>query len=181
MASRWMQQVKARDRAYRRKLGNSSITVTERKFERRKVTIGKNGFIVKVETLDEHLERMYALAREEQFRPKEPTRVLARLFDTAISEMPLNADEKKIIFSYIYRPQRQDGTPTGEVLLRPDVSIADVEKSILRYRRLTGRKPEPKLSLGERRERFNKKMLAQQKPKNKKTGKPQVKTFSFPD
>lgn len=179
MASRWMQQVKARDRAYRKKLGNSSLTVTERKFERRKVTIGKNGFIVKVETLDEHLERMYSGAHQEQLHPKEPTRVLSRILEVeTIQELPLNEDEKKIIRSYLYKPQRMDGTPTGEILLRPDITVAMVEKAILRYRRLTGRKPETKESLADRKIKYREQ---KKKEKEAKQKKPEFKTFSFPD
>lgn len=183
MASRWMQQVKARDRAYRKKLGNSSLTVTERKFDRRKVTIGKNGFIVKVETLDEHLDRMYSSAKQEQGNPKEPTRVLARtLLTESIQEIPLNEDEKKIIRSYLYKPQRADGKPTGEILLRPDVTISDVEKAILRYRRLTGRKPVPKETTEERQREYRKKVKEQAlKKKEEREGKEEFKTFSFKD
>lgn len=178
-----MQQVKARDRAYRRKLGNSSLTVAEKKFERRKVIIGKNGFIVKVETLDEHLERMYSTAANERLNPKEPTRVLSRILEVpTIGEMSLDANEKTIIANFLYKPQRQDGSATGEILLRPDITISQVEKAILRYRRLTNRQPEKKLSLGERKERFTKAIRARKAKEDKESGKqPQFKTFSFKD
>ncbi len=144
MTSRWMQQVKARNKQAKQKEGMRSLTITEKKHQRRKVTIGKNGYIIKVESIDEYLERQLQEATFERHHPKEPTRVLSRIFEVpSIQELSLNADEKRLISNFLYKPVNRLGMPTGEILLRPDKEISDVEKAILRYRRLTARKAEP--------------------------------------
>lgn len=146
MASRWMQGMKARERRHQRQLANSATTITERKFERRKVKINKHGVIIGIETLDEHIERQRLSAKSESASPKEWRRVYARIQSiTSIRELPLNGDEQTIIRRKMYRePVKHRShisdelieSNIGDIKLLPNETISTVELAILRYRRL---------------------------------------------
>ena len=124
--------MKARERSFRRREGNISLTQTERNFYRPKILINpKTGQVIKVESPAEHIDRMELLAKKEQQQPKEFPRIIARLSQLdSIKSLPINSDETHMIRIHINRNTR------GEVLLDPDVTVAQLEESILRYRRL---------------------------------------------
>jgi hypothetical protein len=176
MASRWMQQVKQRQRQYKKKLGNLSITKREEKFYKRKILINKlTGQVIRVESIDDHLERMYREAKEEREHPVEPTRIVARILQIeSIRSLPLNHDERKLISRMLIHVTRADGTPTGEIILSPEFTIADVEKSILRYRRLTNREEEERKAKGEQEQRRKQIKLRIGKLDEPKSGKKQT-------
>lgn len=135
MASRWMNQMRSRQRAYRRRQGNSSMTEVEKRFYRPIIRLSPTtGRIFFVEGFDEHIERMRKEAHTEQLQPKEPHRIISRIQQIdSIRSLSLNDDERRIIRRKLMRDSK------GRVLLSPDVTIYDVEKAILRYRRLTRR------------------------------------------
>lgn len=162
MTSRWMLGVQGRNRAFRKKQGNISMTDRERKFYRRKVTISKDGFIIKIESIDEHLERMLVEAEVERYHPNEPQRFLARLLECeSVHDLPINKDEQKIIDTVRIR----GGT------------VNEAEEGILRYRRLTDRKAT------EERQKAKALKAYKDRKKRKKAQKPatEFKTFTFPD
>jgi hypothetical protein len=146
MASRWMQGMKARERRHKRQLANSATTLTERKFERRKVKISPKGIIIGIESVDDHIDRQRASAKSEQSNPKEWRRVYARIQQIAsIRSLPLNGDEQTIIRRKFYREpvkHRTYASPNliesniGDIKLLPAETISTVEQAILRYRRL---------------------------------------------
>ena len=135
MASRWLQGKRNIVRNHKRKLKNQ-MTKLEERFYRPKILISKTtGKVIKVESLQEHHERMQKEGTEERLKPKMPTAVLARLLQVpSIAKLPLNSDEQKIIQSYLIKDNK------NRVMLNPEIPISKVEQSILRYRRLTGRK-----------------------------------------
>ena len=134
MASRWLQNKRNIVRNHKRKLKNQ-MTKLEERFYRRRILLNKDGQIIKVESLQEHHDRMLQEGTEERLKPKMPTAVLARLLQVpSIQKLPFNSDEQKIIQSYLIKDNK------NRVMLNPEIPISKVEQSILRYRRLTGRK-----------------------------------------
>lgn len=136
MTSRWMMQVKQRQRQFQVREGNSSMTDGERRFYRRKVMINpKTGQVIKVESIEAHIERMETEASIERLHPKEQWRFLARVLETVPG--PFSQDERKLI-------DKNWRTLRGwDERYRPVYEYHEVERakeSVLRYRRLTGRK-----------------------------------------
>src|SRR5436190_20413728 len=104
MASRWMQGMKARQRRYQKQLASSATTLTERRFEKRKVKLNNQGIVIGVESIEDHIDRQRALAKAEQIQPKEWRRVYARIQQIpSIQSLPLNGDEHTIIKRKFYR------------------------------------------------------------------------------
>lgn len=135
MASRWMNQMRNRERAFRRREGNSSLTEIEKRFYRPIIKISRDtGRIFYVESWDDHVERMRKEAGDERYRPREPHRIISRIQQVeSIRALPLSEDERVLIRRKLVRDSK------GRVYLDPQYTIHDVETSILRYRRLTGR------------------------------------------
>jgi hypothetical protein len=131
--------MRARQRSHRRRIANSSFTETEKRFYRPIIRIApKTGRIIYVEGFDEHIQRMRNEAADERIHPRESYRIIARIQQVpSIKELPLNHDERELIRRKLIRDNK------GRVLLDPQFTIHDVEKSILRYRRLTGRDGTP--------------------------------------
>lgn len=144
MASRWMAQMRQRQRQYKARQGKASLTVQENKFYRRKVLINPStGQVIKVESVEDHLDRMNREANSERNNPKEPHRVFSRLLKNleslqSLENVPLDNFERQIVHNKIHTETRANGS-RGATLLDQHVTIYDLEKSILRYRRLTGR------------------------------------------
>ena len=111
MASRWMQQMKARERAFRRREAKISLTERERKFYQRQ----------RGESIEHHLWRMLLEAEKERNQPTEWWRALARVLQ--VIQGPFDAVERELVAKGI----------------RLGRTIAETEQAILRYRRLTGR------------------------------------------
>jgi hypothetical protein len=169
MASRWMQGMKQRQRQHQRRLANSATTLTERKFEKRKVKLNSNGVIIGVESIEDHIDRMRSSAQSERIQPKEWRRVYARLQQVpSIQSLRLNGDERLIIRNKFYRESVKHRTyasseviesSIGDIKLLPTETISSVEQAILRYRRLV-RYPEEKRLAKERAEALRVKLEA---------------------
>lgn len=168
MASRWMQGMKSRQRQFQRRLANSAVTLTERKFEKRKIKLNQHGVVIGVESLDDHIDRMRTSASAERIQPKEWRRVYARLQQIpSILNLKLNADEQLIIRNKFYRESvKHRGlhnelieSNIGDIKLLPNESIATVEAAILRYRRLV-RWPEERRTAKEKAEALRVKLEA---------------------
>jgi len=113
MASRWMIGVKGRQRAFRRRQGNISMTMREMKFYRQKIN----------ETPEAHIDRMRSEAAMEQAFPTEWWRVLARLIQGLGDDVEAVGDVWKMI----------------KRLSKEGRTIAEIEQSVLRYKRLMGK------------------------------------------
>jgi hypothetical protein len=108
--SRFTVSMKSKERAYRKRLGNLSLTDAERKENRRRMN----------ESLESYLSRLEAQAREQQRHPKHEWHYLARVLQVVPS--PLNHDERRLVRYHCKRGN----------------TVARAEKAIARYRRLTG-------------------------------------------
>lgn len=191
MASRWMVSVQARQRSYRKRLGNLSFTDEERRFYRRKIKINPDtGRIVSIESIDDHITRMETIAAEERIKPKIPYRVFARIQSIpSIREIPLEREERELVIRNMYKDEKLGWR------LKPDVTLAYVEQAILRWRRLTNRKARYEEDLknkvsweeiqlrrkkeNQERVRNHKNKENQNKEQNQNKANPNIRTFSF--
>lgn len=111
MASRWMQQMKARQRAFNKREAKISLTERERKFYQRQ----------RGESIEHHIWRMLYEASSERLHPTEWWRRLARV--TLVIPSPYDDTERTLITKSINRGDE----------------VIQTQASILRYRKLTGR------------------------------------------
>jgi hypothetical protein len=145
VASRWMQGVKGRERSFRRRQGNLSLTgLQDRVRSERDVELGRPGYMTEEERfyrpkinedVDKHLKRMRTEARADRAIPRYWWTRLARVLQ--VVEGDLSDDERRLIYN-----SRREGR-----------SIADCISSIERYRRLTGWTPPPTIEELKRLER----------------------------